>query len=104
MDLIEYTAFVKETSLYPSEYNLIYPALGLCGEAGEVAEKIKKALRGDKPLDRAEVLKEASDVVWYVAAIAGDLGYTLQDVINANVEKLSSRRDRNVLRGDGDNR
>lgn len=82
---------------------IIYPTLGLCGEAGEVAEKIKKFKR-DGVLDTKEVAKELGDVLWYVANLAGDLGYTLSQIAQMNVEKLTDRAERNVLSGSGDNR
>lgn len=122
MNVKEYNEFVKGMKVYPEKYALIYPALGLVGEAGEVSEKVKKWIRGDKdvhylptagykddPLgqrgkDSLDLLKEVSDVLWYITSLADDMGYTLQDVINANVEKLSSRKERGVLKGSGDNR
>jgi NTP pyrophosphatase (non-canonical NTP hydrolase) len=122
MNVKEYNDFVKSMKVYPEKYALIYPALGLVGEAGEVSEKVKKWIRGDKdvhylpstgskddPLgqrgkDSMDLLKEVSDVLWYVTSFADDMGYTLQDVINANVEKLTSRKERGVLKGSGDNR
>jgi NTP pyrophosphatase (non-canonical NTP hydrolase) len=100
----EYNEFVKSMKVYPEKHAIVYPALGLAGEAGEISEKVKKWLRGDKELDKVEVLKEAGDCLWYLASIADDLGYTLQDMVEANVEKLSSRKERGVLKGDGDNR
>ncbi len=82
--------------------------LGLVGEAGETADKIKKILR-DKDgviseMDKAEVAKELGDVLWYVASIARYLGVPLEDVAKMNLEKLESRRNRNLLHGEGDNR
>lgn len=100
----DYTEFVKGMKVYPEKYALIYPALGLCGESGEIAEKIKKFLRGDRELDREGLLKELGDPLWYLTSLADDLGYTLQDVVNANQEKLVSRKERGVLKGSGDNR
>jgi len=100
----EYQAFVKTMKVYPEKHALIYPALGLCGEAGEIAEKVKKYMRGDKELDREGLLKELGDPLWYIASLADDLGYTLQDVVDANIEKLTSRKERGVLKGSGDNR
>lgn len=100
----EYTEFVKSMKVYPEKYAIIYPALGLSGEAGEIAEKIKKWLRGDRELDKEGLLKELGDPLWYITSLADDLGYTLQDVIDANVEKLTSRKERGVLKGSGDNR
>jgi len=100
----EYLEFVKSMKVYPEKHAIVYPALGLAGEAGEISEKVKKWLRGDKPLDQDALLKELGDPLWYIASLADDLGYTLQDVVDANVEKLTSRKERNVLKGDGDNR
>lgn len=101
---VEYHGFVKSMKVFPEKYAIVYPALGMMGEAGEVSEKVKKWLRGDKELDKAELVKEVGDVLWYIAALADDLGYTLEDVAKMNVEKLSSRRDRGVVKGSGDNR
>ncbi len=100
----EYQEFVKSMKVYPEKHAIVYPALGLSGEAGEVAEKVKKWLRGDKELDKAEVIKELGDVMWYITSMADDLGYSLQQVIDTNVAKLKSRAERGVRKGDGDNR
>lgn len=100
----EYHAFVQGMKVYPEKHAIVYPALGLVGEAGEISEKVKKWLRGDRELDREGLLKELGDPLWYIASLAADLGYTLQDVVDANVEKLSSRKERGVLKGSGDNR
>jgi len=82
----------------------IYPAMALCGEAGEFAEKIKKAWRDGTPLDRPGAAKELGDVLWYVGAAARDLGYTLEEVAQMNLDKIRSRRARGTLAGSGDNR
>lgn len=103
-DFYDYNDFVKSMKVFPEKFAIIYPTLGMIGEAGEVSEKIKKWMRGDRELDRPEVAKELGDVLWYITALADDLGYTLADVANMNVEKLSSRRDRGVVKGSGDNR
>ena len=82
--------------------------LGLVGEAGETADKIKKILRDKDGVisgtDRAEIAKELGDVLWYVASIARYLGVSLEEVAKMNLEKLESRRNRNLLHGEGDNR
>ena len=104
MNFNEYGQFVKSMKVYPEKHAIVYPALGLTGEAGEVAEKVKKWLRGDRELDKLELLKEAGDVMWYLASLADDLGYTLQDLVDENVKKLTSRKERGVQKGDGDNR
>lgn len=109
MTFAEYAEFVKSLKRYDPKYSVIYPALGLTGEAGEVAEKIKKWVRdeGGQVISderRHAILLELGDVQFYVAALAADIGYSLDDVIHANVNKLSSRRDRGVLQGSGDDR
>ena len=101
----DYQEFVKSMKRYPEKHAIVYPALGLVGEAGEISEKIKKWLRGDKEeLDKEALLKELGDPLWYIASLADDLGYTLQEVVDANVEKLTSRKERGVIKGSGDNR
>ena len=87
---------------------IIYPALKLNGEAGEVAEKIGKILRDNNgiftPELKIEIMKELGDVLWYVTAVATDMGYNLSDVAKINVEKILDRRARKVTSGSGDNR
>ncbi|HET8991971.1 MAG TPA: nucleoside triphosphate pyrophosphohydrolase family protein [Candidatus Saccharimonadales bacterium] len=82
--------------------------LGINGEAGEVAEKVKKIIRDQNGVftdeDKSELSKEIGDVLWYLAVFAHQLGYSLEDVASANLAKLSSRKDRGVLGGSGDNR
>jgi NTP pyrophosphatase (non-canonical NTP hydrolase) len=70
---------------------LTYTVLALCGESGELANKLKKVLRDGKPLDRAELMDELSDVLWYVSAVAMELSYDLETVANFNIEKLRKR-------------
>ena len=100
----EYDEFVQSMKAYPKAHEIIYPTLGLSGEAGEISEKVKKWLRGDKELDKDALLSELGDPLWYISALAKDLGYTLQDVVDRNYEKLTSRKERNVIKGEGDNR
>lgn len=101
----EYTEFVKEMKVYPEKFKIIYPAMKLNGEAGEIAEKVGKWMRGDKEtLDKEAILKECGDVLWYITALATDCNFTLQDVINTNVEKLTARKEQRKVKGDGDNR
>jgi NTP pyrophosphatase (non-canonical NTP hydrolase) len=83
-------------------------ALGLAGESGEVAEKIKKLYRdhgGVPGLGSVNMIKkELGDVLWYITALADNLGITLQDVAVANLSKLSDRQQRGVIQGEGDER
>lgn len=100
----EYQEFVRSMKAYPEKHAIVYPALGLVGEAGEISEKVKKWLRGDRELDREGLLKELGDPLWYIASLADDLGFTLQEVVDANHDKLTSRKERGVLKGSGDDR
>ncbi len=88
--------------------DLLHWVLGLNGEAGEVAEKIKKIIRDKNSIvsdeDKKELAKEIGDVLWYLAVFADHLNISLSDVAQQNLEKLSSRKARGVLGGAGDNR
>lgn len=103
----DYEEFTKSTAIYPgagtgSKEALSYVALGLAGEAGEVANKIKKYIRDDK-FDES-VVKEVGDVLWYVARMAQELSISLEEIAQSNAVKLSSRKERGMLQGSGDNR
>ena len=82
--------------------------LGINGEAGEIAEKLKKIIRDKNGVmderDKVEFGKEIGDVLWYLAVFANHLGITLDEVAAANIQKLADRKKRNVLGGSGDNR
>ncbi|WP_038046658.1 nucleoside triphosphate pyrophosphohydrolase family protein [Thermus caliditerrae] len=108
MTFEEYQEEAKKTALYPATYRLLYPTLGLAGEAGELANKVKKVLRDHDgqltPEVREALLAELGDVLWYVAQVATDLGANLKDVAEANLAKLRSRKHRGQLQGSGDNR
>ncbi len=109
MDFDEYQKFSRQTAIYPHRgKNFIYPTLGLAGETGEVAEKIKKIIR-DKgghlsAADKIAIAKELGDVLWYLANLASELGLSLNDIAQTNLEKLRSRQARGKLHGSGDNR
>lgn len=91
---------------------IVYPALGLAGEAGEAVDKIKKLWRNKdikygkdySEQERTELVKELGDVLWYLSAIAGELEVSLQEVAEANIDKLLDRKARNVIKSEGDNR
>ncbi len=108
MELSEYQRLSRRTAQYPRAAWLSYPALGLAGEAGEVAEHAKKAIRDDagevSDERRAKMSKELGDVLWYVAQLASELELDLDDVAQANLDKLLSRQRRGVLSGSGDER
>jgi NTP pyrophosphatase (non-canonical NTP hydrolase) len=109
MLLSDYQERSRATAVYPQAGdNLLYPTLGLCGEAGEVAEKIKKMIRDDGGVlsdERRDALaKELGDVLWYLAQLATEANLDLDEIAEANIAKLLSRKDRNVLQGSGDDR
>jgi NTP pyrophosphatase (non-canonical NTP hydrolase) len=109
IDFDKYQSIAKRTAIYPRVgKNYIYPTLGLAGEAGEVADKVKKILRdggGKLTRENKEELKgELGDIMWYVAQLSTELGLTLSAVVEGNVKKLSSRKKRGKLGGSGDNR
>lgn len=108
MTLNEYQELALETAIYPEEQRIIYPTLGLTGEAGEVSDKVKKVLRDNNSEfsdDRKEaILMEAGDCLWYLATLCHDLGYTLEECAERNYQKLRSRQERGRLSGSGDNR
>jgi NTP pyrophosphatase (non-canonical NTP hydrolase) len=109
MTFEEYQATSKKTALYPViGQSFVYPVLGLAGEAGEVAEKVKKIFRDNGGIvddaTRMMIQKELGDVLWYVSQVATEFGLQLDDVATMNVEKLRSRMERGTVHGSGDSR
>lgn len=108
MTLNEYQEKALSTAIYSDNYKIIYPTLGLTGEAGEVSDKVKKVLRDkDSNFDEEtnkQIALELGDVMWYCATLANDLGYTLDDICQMNYDKLQSRKNRDAIHGNGDNR
>jgi NTP pyrophosphatase (non-canonical NTP hydrolase) len=96
------------TTALPRARNLPYMALGLAGEAGEVANKAKKVIRdNDSALTleaRKAILDELGDVLWYVAGVASVLGASLEEVAQKNLDKLQARKSSGTLQGSGDSR
>ena len=109
MDLNHYQKASRDTARYPDVgHNPIYPTLGLTGEAGEVADKVKKVLRDRGGVfdqqARYSICLELGDVLWYVAQLASELGFELEDVARMNLDKLASRASRGQISGSGDHR
>ena len=102
----DYQKAARRTAIYGDAHRVIYPALGLASEAGEVAGKIKKVLRDqDGDFDRAPlaaIKDELGDVLWYVAVLAADLGLCLEEIAAENVAKLAARMERGTIGGTGD--
>ena len=107
-DLDMYQKVAKTTAIYPREQAIIYPTLGLTGEAGEVANKVKKIIRdgSNKNDDRmvSEIKSEIGDCLWYIAVLADDIGCKLSDIANLNLIKLANRKEKGTIHGSGDNR
>lgn len=92
------------TTATAESQNIYYMTLGLTGEAGEIANKVKKVMRDGKKLDIEDIKHELGDVLWYVAGLGTVLGIELKDIAETNLEKLKSRKERGVIGGSGDNR
>lgn len=114
-DLYSFNAYqerTRETAIYPesnegTERALNYLTLGLTSEAGEVADKLKKAMRDgieDEDTHRMAVAYELGDAMWYIARLADEIKYSLSDIIALNDLKLSERKRNGKLGGSGDNR
>ena len=108
MNFEDYQTQASKTAVYDDADAILYPALGLISEAGEVAGKVKKVLRDKKgifnPEDREDIAKEVGDTLWYIASLCTDLGIGMETVAQQNLDKLNSRMARGVIGGSGDNR
>ena len=106
MNFEEYQMYARETSVY--NMPIMYPTLGLCGEVGEFANKIKKVYRDKNGVVSKEMydslLNELGNVLWYVSACASDLGMDLNSIAEMNIKKLRVRAENNKIRGEGDKR
>ena len=100
----EYQQDIESLILTEGETRLMENTLGLVGEAGEVAEKVKKYIRDGGDLNKEELVKEIGDVLFYVAALSSYLDVDLGEVAHKNYTKLLDRQKRGVLQGSGDNR
>lgn len=108
----DYQQKAHETAVYPFDKAREYLLLGLANEIGELAGKLKKVMRGDYGGDlyhitnemRQSIGHELGDVLWYLAELAGEFDFNLSEIAQMNLDKLSSRQDRGVIKGDGDER
>lgn len=112
-ELNHYQRDALQTADYPNKgKNMVYPALGLAGEAGETAEKVKKMWRNLGVTDanhlnteqKLAIIKEMGDCLWYLAALAEELSVDLSFVATENIKKLRDRKDRGVIKSEGDSR
>tara|TARA_Y100000589_G_scaffold241403_1_gene228932 strand:+ start:62 stop:391 length:330 start_codon:yes stop_codon:yes gene_type:complete len=109
MNFDNYQIEARKTAIYPNKgKNFIYPTLGLVGETGEVAEKIKKILRDKNGTfdneSKLAIKKELGDVLWYLSNLCDELEFSLDDVAKINLEKLNNRLSRGEISGSGDDR
>tara|TARA_Y100001978_G_scaffold195797_1_gene204506 strand:- start:1671 stop:2000 length:330 start_codon:yes stop_codon:yes gene_type:complete len=109
MDFDTYQKIARKTAIYPNiGSNYVYPTLGLVGESGEVAEKIKKVIRDKNgkfdELERNSLKKELGDVLWYISNLCDELNLSLSEVADINLDKLHSRKLRGKISGSGDDR
>lgn len=109
MNFKEYQEAAFKTALYPgqgTESGIFYTALGLAGEAGEVANQVKKIMRDDfgvvHPTRKAQIRNELGDVLWYISQACIELGLEMDDVAQNNIARLRDRQERGTLRGSGD--
>lgn len=99
-----YSIWVEGKIMTEGETRLIENTLGLIGESGEIAEKIKKLLRDNTKVEAQDIVKELGDVAFYLTALANYFGSSLEEVLQVNMIKLDDRQERGVLKGSGDNR
>ena len=108
-DFNKYQKECRKTAIYPKiGKNFIYPTIGLVGEAGEIANKVKKVIRDDNSKlnnkNREELAYELGDIMWYVAQLSTELNIKLSKVVEMNIEKLTQRMKKNTVHGSGDHR
>lgn len=101
---MSYSYWVEDKIVTEGDTRLVENTLGLVGEAGEVAEKIKKYLRDNSKVSQKEIVKELGDVVFYATALSNYFYSNLEEVMQVNIDKLDDRAKRGVIRGSGDNR
>ena len=104
MNFYEYQDESRKTWIFDHNNDFIRSVLGLCGESGEIAEKVKKDLRGDYKLKPQEMCKELGDLLYYIARVADYYKLDLHTIAVENIKKLQSRKERNKIKGNGDNR
>lgn len=113
MKFDDYQKQTEEFDFFEATCNLKSPGfmekvLGLAGEAGETADKVKKIIRDKEGVasddDKTAIIKELGDTLWYIAGISRYLGVPLSEVAKGNISKLADRKSRNKLHGEGDER
>jgi len=105
----EYQTKAAETAIFPKDKALEYLTLGLVGESGEIANKVKKLIRDGADVEGyndklVQIANELGDVLWYCAMLANELDANMGRIMEGNLHKLADRKSRGVLGGSGDNR
>ena len=108
MQIADYTKLTDQTAIYPEagtgkDLELYYLALGLVSESGEVAGKIKKLIRDGK-LNQGDLAYELGDVFWYLVRLCEAIGYSPENIMEININKLLSRKQNGTISGNGDHR
>jgi NTP pyrophosphatase (non-canonical NTP hydrolase) len=109
MNFNEYQEKSLTTAMYPEiGNNPYYPTMGLVGEAGEIANKVKKIMRDKNGVideeTKTDIKKELGDVLWYVAVTAKEFDLDMDTIAQTNIEKLAKRKEHGTITGSGDNR
>lgn len=108
MTFDQYQQAARQTAIYPNDNTISYLALALCGEAGELADKVKKVLRDHAgqftEADYRAIALEAGDCIWYIANLAEVIGFDLSEIARMNIDKITRRKANGTLHGSGDNR
>ena len=110
MNLEEYQEEAEKTAIFPNELpdfvevGQVYTVLGQSGESGEIQEKLKKAIREDDETYIEDMRAEVGDTLWYLSQVCEEFDWELEDIAQENLEKLSDRRERGKLTGEGDER
>jgi NTP pyrophosphatase (non-canonical NTP hydrolase) len=104
LDWKQYSEWVEGKIVMEGHDRFVENLLGLCGEAGEVAEKAKKKFRDQNRVTVEAIQLELGDVLFYVTAVANMYGSNLEEIARMNLKKLNDRAERGVIRGEGDNR
>jgi len=108
MEVQDYQENTAELAVYPSieGHKFVYPLIGLAGEVGEILNKLKKIFRDNDGIlseeTRQAFKSELGDVAWYLSQSCNELGFSLEEVLQANLDKLNDRADRGVIQGSGD--
>ena len=111
MDFNEYEEKASDTAIFNDrslEYKLMFLGLGVTGEAGEIAEKIKKIMRNDNGIvsdeKREGIKKEIGDVLWYLSQLSRTLGFSFEEAAQGNIAKIMDRKVRDAIKSEGDDR